>query len=173
MQARIEPALTMPTSSQGTRLHVLVLNASPTHRALFAAALSGREGIESDEFHEPRANETADGIPQVVLVDIENETTALNADELLREALNAYPNAATVLFSDKPSSPVIKDLMRRHPLNGCVISTQKVDSVASALILASEGMAVLPTELLDQLRRGKATGGPLPKMGRRGSVTPC
>jgi DNA-binding NarL/FixJ family response regulator len=144
----------MPTSSRGARLNVLVLNASPTHKAFFAA-LSGHEGSISNGIYHLSANEATEYEPQVVLVDVENQETPRNADELLRKALNTYPNAATVLLSDNPSSPIIKDLMRRHPLNGCVISSQKVDSIASTLLLASQGMAVLPTKVLDQLRRGR------------------
>lgn len=147
----------VPTLSGHEPLQVLVLNASPTHRALFNAALSGDSAIERDGRDIERDVNTGEHRPQVVLVDIGGvEEEPHDANELLRKAINTYPDAATLLLSDKPISPLIRDLMRRHRLNGCLVSTQKVDSVSAALKLASEGMAVLPAELLDQLRRGRS-----------------
>jgi DNA-binding NarL/FixJ family response regulator len=169
MPAPTEAARTMPTSSPSDeRLHVLVLNASPTHKMLFTAALNAREGFKGTAFHEPGTAEASEDVPRVILVDVGTEEAARNADELLRKALSAYPNAATMLLSDKPSSAIIKELMRRHPLSGCVISTQTLESVAASLMLASEGMAVLPAELLDKLRRGKAPNTTPARSGRRG-----
>jgi DNA-binding NarL/FixJ family response regulator len=153
-------------------LQVLVLNASPTHRALFNAALSGDTAVERDAREIEQVVAAGEDGPQVVLVDIGGiEPEAQDANELLRKAIDTYPDAATLLLSDKPSSPLVKDLMRRYRLNGCVISTQKVDSIAAALKLASEGIAVLPAELLDQLRRARSPAVSLQPPRRHGKAS--
>jgi DNA-binding NarL/FixJ family response regulator len=138
------------------RLLVLVLNASPTRSALLTAALDTWEGITcraTDDLSEIREPEDA---PDVVLVDL---TTSKRADQstelLIRRALDLYPNAAMLLLSDTPS-PAAKDLMKRLPLSGCIMSSQKLESVVASLRLAHEGIAVLPRVLLDQLRRARS-----------------
>jgi two-component system nitrate/nitrite response regulator NarL len=152
------------------RLLVLVLNASPTRSALLTAALDTWEGISCRAQEEPAQVEPGEESPDVVLVDLATGQRPDRSTELLvRRALDTYPNAATMLLSDNPS-PAAKELMKRLPLSGCVMSSQKLESVAASLKLAHQGIAVLPRVLLDQLRRARAAT-PVPPRSRR-SVAP-
>lgn len=148
-------------SSQGAgapqeRLSVLVLNASPTRRALLTAALDTWDGIRCRAEDQPLEVNLLEGEPDVVLIDLPAAQHAdRTAEQLVRKAIDVYPHAALMLLSDSPS-PAAKDLMKRLPLSGCVMSSQKLESVATSLKLAHEGISVLPRTLLDQLRRARA-----------------
>jgi two-component system, NarL family, nitrate/nitrite response regulator NarL len=148
------------------RLLVLVLNASPTRNALLGAALDTWDGIRCRCQHEPGAPESAEDVPDVVLVDISTgPRTELGTALLVRKALQLYPSAAVLLLSDNPSRAA-GDLVRRFPLSGCVMSSQGLESVASSLKLAHEGVSVIPKGLLDQLRRS-SSAAPLASRPRK------
>lgn len=138
------------------RLSVLILNASPTRKALLTAALDTWDGIHCTAEDEPSQGTLVEEEPDIVLVDLPAaQHPDRGAEQLVRKAIDAYPHAAMMLLSDAPS-PAAKDLMKRLPLSGCVMSSQKLESVATSLKLAHEGIAVLPRTLLDQLRRARA-----------------
>lgn len=150
-------------SGEPERLFVLLLNASATRGPCLAAALNECEGIRCHAQDEPSNAEDAEEAPDVVLVDLPPDKMA-HTELLLRKAIALYPNAAMMLLSDAVS-PEAKQLMKRLPLSGCIMSSESVETMALCLKLAHEGIAVLPRVLLDQMRRAR-TPTPVPARAR-------
>jgi len=162
-----------PTADEdraGKTLVVLVLNSSPTWQAKLAAALALCDGIECRFQAEPTPDLECQS-PNIVLVDLPaGKFPRPDTELLLRRAVGAYPDAVTLLLSDSPCG-FAKDLMKRLPLSGCMISSQTTESVGACLKLAHEGVAVLPRSLLDQLRRARSPT-PLPMRRQSRSRSP-